>query len=97
MHRGTLLGVALAATVSLFLVFTQTAYASVDAGSCQEAARAYYIDPGTGSIVIQVVIGALVAGAAMIGVYRARVNMFLRSLFARRKQEKEGGDGQEPE
>jgi hypothetical protein len=39
-----------------------------------------YVDPGTGSMVIQVVIGALVAGAAFIG-------GFWRKLFRRRRHD----------
>ena len=39
-----------------------------------------YVDPGTGSMVIQVVIGALVAGAAFIGA-------FWRKLFRRRRDD----------
>jgi len=37
-----------------------------------------YVDPGTGSLIIQVVIAALVAGAAFIGA-------FWRKLFRRRR------------
>jgi membrane protein implicated in regulation of membrane protease activity len=37
-----------------------------------------YIDPGTGSMIVQVVIAALVGGAAFIGV-------FWRKLFRRRR------------
>jgi membrane protein implicated in regulation of membrane protease activity len=37
-----------------------------------------YVDPGTGSLIIQVVIAALVAGAAFVGA-------FWRKLFRRRR------------
>jgi membrane protein implicated in regulation of membrane protease activity len=37
-----------------------------------------YVDPGTGSMIVQVVIAALVAGAAFIGA-------FWRKLFRRRR------------
>jgi membrane protein implicated in regulation of membrane protease activity len=37
-----------------------------------------YVDPGTGSMIIQVVIAALVGGAALIGA-------FWRKLFRRRR------------
>ena len=39
-----------------------------------------YIDPGTGSMIVQVVIAALVGGAAFIGA-------FWRKLFRRRRDE----------
>ena len=87
----------LCSAISLIFTFPQITHASPCVCTLDQAARVYYIDPGTGSIVIQVLIGALVAGAAMIGVYRSRVNMFLRSLFGRPRQEKEGGEGEEPE
>lgn len=37
-----------------------------------------YVDPGTGSMIVQVVIAALVGGAAFIG-------LFWRKLFRRRR------------
>ncbi len=39
-----------------------------------------YVDPGTGSMIIQVVIAALVGGAAFLGV-------FWRKLFRRRRDQ----------
>ncbi|MBE3063834.1 MAG: hypothetical protein NT005_18065 [Spirochaetes bacterium] len=39
-----------------------------------------YVDPGTGSMIVQVVIAALVGGAAFIGV-------FWRKLFRRRRDQ----------
>jgi len=82
-------GVTLAVISGLFLISSQTAHASVDVGSLDQAVRPYYIDPGTGSIVIQALIGAVVAGAAMMGIYRVRVKMFLVNLFSRRKGDEE--------
>ena len=41
-----------------------------------------YVDPGTGSMIVQVVIAALVGGAAFIGV-------FWRKLFRRRRDQDE--------
>ena len=49
-----------------------------------------YIDPGTGSIVLQAVIGGLVAGLVAIGLFWKRVKAFFSGLFSRgRKQEKD--------
>ncbi|OGN96593.1 MAG: hypothetical protein A2Z77_01105 [Chloroflexi bacterium RBG_13_51_36] len=89
MNRAKYPGIVLAMVFSLFLVFSQTVYASIDVGASEQAACAYYIDAGTGSIIIQVLIGAFVGGAALIGVYRTRVKNFLRNLFKKRKSGEE--------
>jgi hypothetical protein len=85
MNRVKHLGITLAVIISLSLLFSQTVYASIDIGTFDQAAYAYYIDPGTGSIVIQLLIGAVVGGLALIGVYRMRVKIFLHNLFKKRK------------
>ena len=89
MNRGKYLGIILVTLISLFLIFSQTVYASIYVDTFDQAAYAYYIDPGTGSIVIQVLIGALVGGVALIGVYRIRVKNFLLNLFKKRKDDEE--------
>ena len=89
MNRVKRLGITLVVIILLFLIFSQTVYASIDVGTFDQAAYAYYIDPGTGSIVIQVLIGALVGGVALIGVYRIRVKNFLLNLFKKRKGNEE--------
>lgn len=45
-----------------------------------------YVDPGTGSIIIQVVIGVAVGGLTMVGIYRNKVITFLKSLLSRGKR-----------
>ena len=48
-----------------------------------------YIDPGTGSIVIQALIGGLVAGLVALGLFWRRVKAFFSRLFSMgRKQDK---------
>lgn len=89
MNRVKHIGIILGVVILLFLIFSQVAYASVDANAFDQAAYVYYIDPGTGSIVIQVLIGALVGGVAIIGVYRIRVKNFLLNLFKKRKGNEE--------
>ena len=84
-----------AVIIALFLIFSQTVYASIDVGTFDQAAYAYYIDPGTGSIIIQVLIGSFVAGLAIIGVYRMRVKNFLTNLFTGRRQSKESDENKE--
>ena len=89
MNRLKHIGITLAAVISLFLIFSQTVYASIDVVTFDQAAYAYYIDPGTGSIIIQVLIGAFIGGLALIGVYRMRVKNFLLNLFKKRKGDEE--------
>jgi hypothetical protein len=80
-----------AVVISLFLIFSQAAYASIDVGTSGQAAYAYYIDAGTGSIIIQILIGSFVGGLALIGVYRMRVKNFLHNIFKKQK----GGEEKE--
>jgi hypothetical protein len=84
------LGITLAVVISLFLIFSQTAYASTDAGALVQTARAYYLAVGTFSMIIQVLIGGFVGVVAIAGVYRARVRHFLGNLFKKRKAGAEG-------
>jgi hypothetical protein len=88
MNRLRQLGIALAVVAWLCFILQQTAYASINAGTPNVEAHVYYIDPGTGSIIIQVLIGAFIAGVGMIGVYRVRVKSFLTDLFTRRRQDR---------
>jgi len=83
------LAVTFAGISALFLMFPEMAYADIDVGTLMRGAYPYYIDPGTGSIIIQVLVGAFIAGLGMVGVYRTRVKDFLTSLFTRRRQDKE--------
>jgi len=78
-------------------MFSQTVYASVGARTFSQSVFPYYIDPGTGSIIIQVLIGVVVAGAGMVAVYRTRVKNFFTNLFSRRRQENEIGESKESE
>jgi hypothetical protein len=45
-----------------------------------------YIDAGTGSIIIQVVIGVAAGGLAVVGIYRNKVMTFLKNLLSRGKR-----------
>ena len=51
-----------------------------------------YIDPGTGSLMIQVLIGVLAGSAVAAKIYWARVKDFLRNLFSARANRIEDGD-----
>jgi len=97
MNRLKHLGITLAVVISLFLIFSQTVYAAIDAGTSGQAAYAYYIDAGTGSIIIQVLIGSFVGIVAIAGVYRMRVKNFFTNLFSRRRQDNESEENKESE
>ncbi len=45
-----------------------------------------YLDPGTGSFILQMLVGALLGGVVAIGVFRRRVVDFLKRIFGRGKQ-----------
>ena len=50
--------------------------------------RAYaYIDPGTGSMLIQALIGAVAAISVSIGIFWRYIRSFLDRLFGRNKNE----------
>jgi len=54
--------------VTFFLSFTGSAYA--------------YLDPGTGSIILQGIIGTVAAASAAIGLYWDQVKVFFRAIFS---------------
>ena len=95
MNRVKHLGITLAVVISLFLIFSQTVYASIDVGTSDQAAYAYYIGPGTVTIISQVLIGLLIGGAALAGIYRTRVKYFLLNLFKKRKGDEESEESQD--
>jgi hypothetical protein len=97
MNRVKHLGITIAVLISLFLIFSQTAYASIDVCTFDQAAYAYYIGPGTITIITQVLIGLLIGGAAMIGIYRVRIKDFFTNVFTGRRQDKESGENKESE
>ncbi len=51
-----------------------------------------YLDPGTGSYVLQIVIGALLGGLFAIGIFWKRVLAFIRRVFSR-SGDKDAGAG----
>ena len=42
-----------------------------------------YLDPGTGSIILQAVIGVAVGGLFAVGLFWSRVKTFFKNLFSR--------------
>jgi len=97
MNRLKHIGSTIAVVISVFLIFAHTVWASVDGGALDGVTDAYYIGPGTVYIVMQVVIGLVIGGAAMMGIYRTRVRTFFTNLFASRRRSKEGEEREEAE
>ena len=75
--------VSLAVLVVLFLFFPKRAYA--------------YLDPGTGSYVIQILVAALVGSAVAVRVFWRNIRMFFQRLFSRRRDQEEETDEEVPE
>lgn len=42
-----------------------------------------YIDPGTGSILVQAILGGIAAGTTLAGVYFARIKALVKATFGR--------------
>jgi hypothetical protein len=82
-NRVKQLGIILAVSISLSLIFSQTAYASIDVGTFDRAAYAYYIDPGTVGMLLQGLVGVAVAALAMGVVFRRRITYWVKSKFKR--------------
>ena len=51
-----------------------------------------YIDPGTGSLMIQVLIGVLAGSAVAAKIYWARLKGFVRNLFSARSNRIQDSD-----
>lgn len=45
-----------------------------------------YLDPGTGSIILQTILGAIAAGTTLISIYWAKIKNFFKKKF--KKQDK---------
>ena len=51
-----------------------------------------YLDPGTGTIIVQAIIGSAAAGAAVIGVYWQSARKFLSTRFRKAQSTNENVD-----
>ena len=52
----------------------------------QLAADLTYIDPGTGSLIIQIIIGSFIGGLFMLKVFWRKVSAFFSGLFLKSKK-----------
>ena len=48
-----------------------------------------YLDPGSGSYFIQLLLASLMGGLFILGMYRKKVSDFFRNLFSNRKDDEE--------
>jgi hypothetical protein len=72
MMKRSILPTTLAMPALLYLPFHQVIHA--------------YIDPGTGSLVLQAVIGVLVGAFVAIGLFWNRIKLSVKNLFSRSKK-----------
>lgn len=48
-----------------------------------------YLDPGSGSYFVQLLLASLMGGLFVLGVYRRKVTDFFRNLFSRNKDDEQ--------
>jgi len=48
-----------------------------------------YLDPGSGSYIVQLLLASLMGGLFVLGVYRRKVTDFFRNLFSKDKTDEE--------
>mgnify|MGYP001320974583 CR=1 FL=1 len=48
-----------------------------------------YLDPGTGSIILQAILGFIAAAVASVSIYWTKFKLLLNKIFNKKKQEKD--------
>ena len=51
-----------------------------------------YLDPGSGSFIFQMVIGAILGGAFTLKIYFKKISLFFTRLFNKKEEEKKDGE-----
>lgn len=46
-----------------------------------------YLDPGTGSLIIQFLVGTLIGGLVVVKIYWQRINLYIKKVFSRTKSD----------
>ena len=46
-----------------------------------------YLDPGTGSIILQAILGFIAAAVASISIYWVKFKIFVKKIFSKKKNE----------
>ena len=73
----------------LYPVFSGKVYAYIGTATGSSTVRVFYIDPGTASIIIQVLVAALVGALVSVKIFWSRVSASIKSFFSRRRHEAE--------
>lgn len=63
---------------TFYLIFPQTAYS--------------YLDPGTGSYILQIILAAFVGVAFTAKIYWAKIKIVFVNLFSKRSQKRQNND-----
>jgi hypothetical protein len=93
-HIGIITGV----VVLLLLIFSQTAYASIEARTLVQETYPYYLGVGTIRMLVQVLAGVGIGVLAIFfSVYRMRVKFFFANLFRGRRHGNESEESEESE
>jgi len=96
MNRVKRMGIITGVVGLLFLIFSQTAYASIEAGTRVQATQSYYLGVGTIRMLFQVLAGVGIGILVTIfSVYRTRVKFFFSNLFTGRKRSSENEESEE--
>ena len=98
MNRVKHIGIIMSVVVLLFLIFSQTAYASIEAGTLVQPTHSYYLGVGTIRMLVQVLAGVGIGVLAIVfSVYRLRVKLFFTNLFTGRRHGNESEESEESE
>jgi len=98
MKRVKHVGIIIGGGMLLFLIFSQTAYASIEAGTLVQEAHSYYLGVGTIRMLVQILVGMGIGAMAIVfGVYRLRVKIFFSNLFTGRRHDNESKESEENE
>jgi hypothetical protein len=73
--------------VWLSAVFAGAAYARTGPDIPLGPGRIFYIDPGTASIILQVLVGAVIGGLVSIRLFWSRINGSIKRFFSKRDHE----------
>jgi hypothetical protein len=69
----------------LILIFNSTLFSKLGRNLA-------YLDPGSGSYFIQLLLASLMGALFILGVYRKKVTDFFRNLFSNREDDDEPGE-----
>ena len=47
-----------------------------------------YLDPGTGSVILQIILSSIATGVAFLAIYYNKFKLFLKNIFSKSKGDK---------